>query len=69
MLRPDGSISSLEATANLPLGVTTQRAYQWREHTLEPGSVLMLYSSGRAAPATRPTMGPWLSAGRRRRRR
>lgn len=46
VLRPDGSIGSLEAPANLPLGVTTQHAYQWREHTLEPGSVLMLYSNG-----------------------
>jgi GAF domain-containing protein/anti-sigma regulatory factor (Ser/Thr protein kinase) len=44
--RPDGGIGVLEAPANLPLGVTASHAYQGREHTLEPGSVLMLYSDG-----------------------
>jgi anti-sigma regulatory factor (Ser/Thr protein kinase) len=44
--RPDGSIGTLQASANLPMGVTTGYAYQEREHTLEPGSVLMLYSNG-----------------------
>jgi GAF domain-containing protein/anti-sigma regulatory factor (Ser/Thr protein kinase) len=46
ILRPDGSVGCLDAPANLPLGVTTQHAYGWREHTVEPGSVLMLYSDG-----------------------
>ncbi|MCX5355735.1 SpoIIE family protein phosphatase [Streptomyces mirabilis] len=43
---PDGRLSPLHAPANLPLGVTTDHAYQGREHTLRPGSVLMLYSDG-----------------------
>ncbi|MEV5177771.1 ATP-binding SpoIIE family protein phosphatase, partial [Streptomyces flaveolus] len=44
--RPDGSIGTLEAPANVPLGVGEADAYRGREHTLEPGSVLMLYSDG-----------------------
>ncbi|GAA3767928.1 hypothetical protein GCM10022206_03210 [Streptomyces chiangmaiensis] len=44
--RLDGSICHLEAPANLPLGVAMPYAYQGREHTLEPGSLLMLYSNG-----------------------
>ncbi|WP_260609452.1 SpoIIE family protein phosphatase [Streptomyces sp. WAC 01325] len=44
--RPDGTIRFLDAPRNLPLGVTTRHAYQGREHTLEPGSVLMLYTDG-----------------------
>ncbi|MFD9655799.1 SpoIIE family protein phosphatase [Streptomyces mirabilis] len=44
--RPDGSIATLEAPANVPLGMTVPDAYRGREHTLEPGSVLMLYSNG-----------------------
>ncbi|MET8331318.1 SpoIIE family protein phosphatase [Streptomyces sp. NPDC005181] len=44
--RPDGSIGSLEAPANVPLGVVMPDAYRGCEHTLEPGSVLMLYSNG-----------------------
>jgi anti-sigma regulatory factor (Ser/Thr protein kinase) len=44
--RPDGSIGALEAPANVPLGLDGQEAYRGNEHTLEPGSVLMLYSNG-----------------------
>ncbi|WP_326815457.1 SpoIIE family protein phosphatase [Streptomyces sp. NBC_01763] len=44
--RPDGSIGPLEAPANLPLGVATVDDYRGREHVLDPGSVLMLYSNG-----------------------
>ncbi|MFF3945728.1 SpoIIE family protein phosphatase [Streptomyces sp. NPDC001902] len=44
--RPDGSVDVLDAPANLPLGVTTQHPYRGCEHTLSPGSVLMLYSNG-----------------------
>ncbi|MGW9031407.1 SpoIIE family protein phosphatase [Streptomyces sp. NPDC055722] len=44
--RPDQTVGTLKAPANLPLGVTQHHAYRGREHTLEPGSVLMLYSNG-----------------------
>ena len=44
--RPDGTIGTLDAPANLPLGVTLSHAYEGREHVVEPGSVLMLYSDG-----------------------
>ncbi|MFE4960442.1 SpoIIE family protein phosphatase [Streptomyces sp. NPDC056653] len=44
--RPDGSIRTLQAPANVPLGVAVPDAYRGREHTLEPGSLLMLYSDG-----------------------
>ncbi|MEQ6027901.1 SpoIIE family protein phosphatase [Streptomyces salinarius] len=44
--QPDGRLSALHAPANLPLGVAADQAFQSREHTLEPGSVLMLYSDG-----------------------
>ncbi|MEU2227594.1 SpoIIE family protein phosphatase [Streptomyces sp. NPDC018347] len=44
--RPDGRLSALHAPANLPLGVATDQACQGRQHTLRPGSVLMLYSDG-----------------------
>ncbi|MGI5509226.1 SpoIIE family protein phosphatase [Streptomyces sp. CA-106131] len=43
---PDGSIRTLEAPANVPLGVRVPDAYWGREHVLEPGSVVMLYSDG-----------------------
>ncbi|MFB7500167.1 SpoIIE family protein phosphatase [Streptomyces sp. NPDC056161] len=43
---PDGTTSTLDAPANLPLGVTLSHVYQGREHVVEPGSVLMLYSDG-----------------------
>ncbi|MDX3353174.1 SpoIIE family protein phosphatase [Streptomyces sp. ME01-24h] len=43
---PDGSVGILDAPANLPLGVSTQHPYRSCEHTLSPGSVLMLYSNG-----------------------
>ncbi|MFD7405994.1 SpoIIE family protein phosphatase [Streptomyces sp. NPDC059866] len=45
---PDGSIRVLNAPANVPLGVSTADPYQGREHTLESGSVLMLYTNGLA---------------------
>lgn len=44
--RPDGSTEVLGAPANVPLGVTVADPYQGREHTLESGSVLMLYTDG-----------------------
>ncbi|MGW1045178.1 SpoIIE family protein phosphatase [Streptomyces sp. NPDC002547] len=44
--RPDGSVYALEAPANVPLGVCAPGPYQGCEHTLEAGSVLMLYSDG-----------------------
>jgi GAF domain-containing protein/anti-sigma regulatory factor (Ser/Thr protein kinase) len=47
--RPEGTIGFLDAPANLPLGVTTHHAYQGREHTIGPGSLLMLYSNGLTA--------------------
>ncbi|MGD1221659.1 SpoIIE family protein phosphatase [Streptomyces krungchingensis] len=45
---PDGSVGALDAPSNLPLGVSPDcpKGYQGREHTIEPGSVLMLYSDG-----------------------
>lgn len=42
----DGRIGALEAPANVPLGVAANGACQGREHRLEAGSVLMLYSNG-----------------------
>ncbi|GGT03303.1 SpoIIE family protein phosphatase [Streptomyces chromofuscus] len=44
--RPDGSIRALDSPANVPLGVFMENRFQGREHTLEPGSVLMLYTNG-----------------------
>lgn len=46
VLRPDGSVGSLEAPANVPLGVAVPGPCLGREHTIEPGVVLMLYSNG-----------------------
>ncbi|MGQ5640123.1 MULTISPECIES: SpoIIE family protein phosphatase [unclassified Streptomyces] len=43
---PDGKIGVLEAPANVPLGVCPAGAYQGREHTLESGALLMLYTNG-----------------------
>ncbi|MFJ2478466.1 SpoIIE family protein phosphatase [Streptomyces sp. NPDC087659] len=43
---PNGSVGLLDAPSNLPLGVFAPDSYQGREHTLEPGSILMLYSDG-----------------------
>ncbi|MET9874674.1 SpoIIE family protein phosphatase [Actinacidiphila glaucinigra] len=51
--RPDGGVGTLDAPANLPLGVTARHAYRSCEHTLSPGSVLMLYSNGLTDSATR----------------
>ncbi|WP_431961557.1 SpoIIE family protein phosphatase [Actinacidiphila sp. bgisy160] len=51
--RPDGSVDVLEAPPNLPLGVTAGHPYRSWEHTLSPGSVLMLYSNGLTDSATR----------------
>ncbi|MGW5061350.1 SpoIIE family protein phosphatase [Streptomyces sp. NPDC004096] len=44
--RPDGSTGVLDAPANVPLGVSVAHTYQGREHTLEAGSFLMLYTNG-----------------------
>jgi anti-sigma regulatory factor (Ser/Thr protein kinase) len=46
-------VAVLGAPANVPLGVPPPAAYRGREHTLDAGSVLMLYSNGligRTAP-------------------
>jgi GAF domain-containing protein/anti-sigma regulatory factor (Ser/Thr protein kinase) len=43
---PDGRIGVLDAPANVPLGVCSGRAFQGREHTLESGALLMLYTNG-----------------------
>ncbi|MER6345171.1 SpoIIE family protein phosphatase [Streptomyces sp. NPDC001595] len=44
--RADGSVGALEAPANVPLGVAIDGACQGREHRVEAGSILMLYSNG-----------------------
>jgi len=44
--RPDGSVGALDAPVNVPLGVAAPTPYRAREHTVEPGSVLMLYTDG-----------------------
>ncbi|MFB8754462.1 SpoIIE family protein phosphatase [Streptomyces nigra] len=44
--RRDGHIDALDAPANVPLGVPMAQPFEAREHTLEPGSVLMLYTNG-----------------------
>ncbi|WP_234389016.1 MULTISPECIES: SpoIIE family protein phosphatase [Streptomyces] len=43
---PDGNIRTLDAPANVPLGVTVPDPYQAREHALDPGSILMLWTNG-----------------------
>ncbi|WP_240528573.1 SpoIIE family protein phosphatase [Streptomyces humi] len=43
---PDGTVRRLSAPANVPLGVRVREPYGAREHTLPPGSVLVLYSDG-----------------------
>ncbi|MEV7687433.1 SpoIIE family protein phosphatase [Streptomyces bungoensis] len=43
---PDGTMGVLDAPANLPLGVCPTGVYQGREHTLESGAMLMLYTNG-----------------------
>jgi anti-sigma regulatory factor (Ser/Thr protein kinase) len=47
--RQDGTLGSLDAPANVPLGVSAAHTYQGREHTLRTGSVLMLYTNGLVA--------------------
>ncbi len=42
----DGTIGTLDAPTNLPLGVPMVQPYEGREHTLESGSILMLYTNG-----------------------
>ncbi|MGW3248517.1 ATP-binding SpoIIE family protein phosphatase [Streptomyces sp. NPDC001070] len=42
----DGGVGILEAPANVPMGVAQPWPYRAREHTLEPGALLMLYSNG-----------------------
>ncbi|MFJ3288637.1 SpoIIE family protein phosphatase [Streptomyces sp. NPDC086669] len=44
--RRDGRIEALDAPANVPLGVPMIQPYEAREHTLEAGSILMLYTNG-----------------------
>ncbi|MGW5652632.1 SpoIIE family protein phosphatase [Streptomyces humi] len=43
---PGGTVRRLSAPANVPLGVRVREPYGAREHTLPPGSVLVLYSDG-----------------------
>ncbi|MEV7991308.1 SpoIIE family protein phosphatase [Streptomyces sp. NPDC086077] len=47
--RRDGTIVALDAPANVPLGVPMIQPYEGREHTLESGSILMLYTNGLVA--------------------
>lgn len=47
--RPDGTVEALDAPANVPLGVPLTHPYEGREHTLVPGSVLMMYTNGLVA--------------------
>lgn len=42
----DGTVRTLRAPANVPLGVTMTGACQGREHRLDAGSTLMLYTNG-----------------------
>ncbi len=42
---PDATVSRLDAPANVPLGVPTS-PWRAREHVVEPGSLLLLYSDG-----------------------
>ncbi|MGW6470749.1 SpoIIE family protein phosphatase [Streptomyces nigra] len=44
--RPDGRIEALDAPANVPLGVPMAQPYEAREHLLESGSTVMLYTNG-----------------------
>lgn len=44
--RPDGSIGTLAAPSNVPLGVEAPAPYRPREYRLQPESVLMLYTNG-----------------------
>ncbi|MFI5998733.1 SpoIIE family protein phosphatase [Streptomyces sp. NPDC051362] len=44
--RPDGSTGILRAPANVPLGVGSTEIYRGQEHTVEPGSIMMLYTNG-----------------------
>ncbi|WP_225994292.1 SpoIIE family protein phosphatase [Streptomyces sp. SS1-1] len=44
--RSDGRIDALDAPANVPLGVPMVQPYEAREHTLESGSIVMLYTNG-----------------------
>ncbi|MFJ4846250.1 MULTISPECIES: SpoIIE family protein phosphatase [unclassified Streptomyces] len=46
VMGPDGGVAVLEAPSNVPLGVAVGGACRAREHTVVPGSVLMLYSDG-----------------------
>ncbi|MFE2546901.1 SpoIIE family protein phosphatase [Actinacidiphila glaucinigra] len=43
---PDGTVRRLWAPANVPLGLHVSEPYRFREHTLPPGTVLVLYSDG-----------------------
>ncbi|MFB7600506.1 SpoIIE family protein phosphatase [Streptomyces sp. NPDC056160] len=43
---PDGTVRALDAPANVPLGLPEPGVYRAREHTVGPGSVLLLYSDG-----------------------
>ncbi|MCX4912031.1 SpoIIE family protein phosphatase [Streptomyces sp. NBC_00687] len=44
--RPNGITEVLTAPSNIPLGVSASAACEGCEHTLEPGSLLMLYTDG-----------------------
>lgn len=50
VMGPDGVVTVLEAPSNVPLGVSVPAACRAREHTVAPGSVLMLYSDGLVDP-------------------
>ncbi|MDX3078174.1 SpoIIE family protein phosphatase [Streptomyces sp. MI02-7b] len=46
VMGPDAGVTVLEAPPNVPLGVPVPACRRGREHTVAPGSVLMLYSDG-----------------------
>ncbi|MFF3565837.1 SpoIIE family protein phosphatase [Streptomyces sp. NPDC002574] len=50
VMGPDAGVTVLEAPPNVPLGVCVPGSYRTREHTVLPGSVLMLYSDGLVDP-------------------
>jgi anti-sigma regulatory factor (Ser/Thr protein kinase) len=46
LLAPDGDAEFMEIAGSPPLGATRHPTYEDREHSLEPGSALVLYTDG-----------------------
>ncbi|MEW2513005.1 SpoIIE family protein phosphatase [Streptomyces sp. NPDC046870] len=59
---PDGTVRPLWAPANVPLGLHGRTPYRSQEHTLPPGTVVVLYSDGVHEPE-RDDIGARLGAG------